>query len=370
LPGSAVSPVAVFGDDNRIALPMSHIALEDKIGLLYESRSRSVCTAFCVADDIVATAGHCLYRTSEERPPRLANFTFRLTGKNVKTTARIAGADKGEAAQNIMAGSLHLSVKPPIDASHDWALVRLARPVCKGARLKLSRRTATELIPLAAKSRVYQVAFHRDFANWRLAYASPCDVRRKFETTSWDTIARDFAEPNQLILHSCDTGGASSGSPLLIDGPSGPEVVGINVGTYVQSKVMMQNGKVVHRFKADTIANTGVSAAAIAPALEAFERAEILVARDRMKELQKLLMARGLYAGPADGIYGPRFRDAIESFERTENRPVTGLATQAVLKRLTALEAEGHPVIAVEGSRLETGSVSASAPDAPQASRR
>ena len=30
-----------------------------------------------------------------------------------------------------------LSVQPPIDAAHDWALVRLSAPVCKGARLPM-----------------------------------------------------------------------------------------------------------------------------------------------------------------------------------------------------------------------------------------
>ncbi len=38
----------------------------------------------------------------------------------------------------------------------------------------------------------------------------------------------------------------------------------INVGTYVRSKVLMQNGDVVHRYKSDTIANTAVASGAFA----------------------------------------------------------------------------------------------------------
>ena len=51
-------------------------------------------------------------------------------------------------------------------------------------------------------------------------------------------------------------------------------MIGINVGTYVQSKVEMQEGEVVRRFKSETVANTGVSAAAFAAKLEAFRRAQ------------------------------------------------------------------------------------------------
>ena len=93
-----------------------------------------------------------------------------------------------------------------------------------------------------------------------------------FDGADWSTIAQDFADPDALILHTCDTGGASSGSPLLLDGADGPEVIGINVGTYVQSKVLMQEGKVTQRLKADTVANTAVAARAFAAKLEAFRR--------------------------------------------------------------------------------------------------
>ena len=41
-------------------------------------------------------------------------------------------------------------------------------------------------------------------------------------------------------------------------------MIGINVGTYVQSKVLMQDGKVTKRLKADTVANTAVAARAFA----------------------------------------------------------------------------------------------------------
>ena len=40
--------VAVFGADNRGALPRKLQALRKSIGLVYNNRARSVCTGFCV----------------------------------------------------------------------------------------------------------------------------------------------------------------------------------------------------------------------------------------------------------------------------------------------------------------------------------
>jgi len=122
----------------------------------------------------------------------------------------------------------------------------------------LSRLEASGL----ARDVEYNVAYHRDLPKWQPMFESGCTVKRNFEDAEWSTISRDFANPAQLLLHTCDTGGASSGSPLLVDGPDGPEVVGINVGTYVQSKVIMLNGEVLHRFKSDDVANTGVNSLA------------------------------------------------------------------------------------------------------------
>src|SRR5689334_18420350 len=76
LAASALQRVAVFGTDDRVALPAKYKDVQQKIGLLFNMRSRTVCTAFCVALDVVATAGHCLHRTLGERAPQLADFWF------------------------------------------------------------------------------------------------------------------------------------------------------------------------------------------------------------------------------------------------------------------------------------------------------
>lgn len=331
---SAVHGIAVFGRDDRGVLPPARRGFSEQIGLLYEPRSRSVCTAFCVAPDIVATAAHCLFRTNGERPLKLDGMWFRLGLRNVRSHTRLSGAGAGGAGQHVMSGSMRLSVRPPIDASRDWALVRLARPVCRAGALRFSRRPAAEAIKLAAQRKLYQIGFHRDFRTWELAL-SRCDADPKLiSRIDGKALARDFTEIDQLLLHTCDTGGASSGSPLFIDGPSGPEVVGMNVGTYVRSKVMMQNRKVLRRYKPDNIANTGVSAVPLGARLAIFSKAAIVRDRERMRELQQLLARSGHSPGPADGVYGPGLKAAIEAYERAQGFAVTGLATEALVKRL------------------------------------
>jgi V8-like Glu-specific endopeptidase len=331
--GQAI-PAAVFGADDRVPLPAGYKDLQEKIGLLFNPRSRMVCTAFCVAPDIVATAGHCLFRIAGERAPRIADFYFARNYDAVRDYARVAGHATGAAAQHVMSGASAFNMKPPIDATRDWALVRLARASCAKGVLPVKPLPTEEIIAAAAAKRTFQVSYHRDFTPWKLAYASPCAVGRGFERADWKTIAQDFADPDALLLHRCDTGGASSGSPILIETPHGPEVIGINVGTYVQSKVEMMDGHVTRRFKAETVANTGVSATQFATKLEAFRTAAILATPALVRELQAALKQQQLYDGPLDGTYGATLRAAIEAYEKAHGMTVTGLATQALLKRL------------------------------------
>jgi protease YdgD len=140
-------------------------------------------------------------------------------------------------------------------------------------------------------------------------------------------------------------------------------VVGINVGTYVQSKVLLRNGSVVHRYQADSVANTGVASAAFLPRLEAFARADMIVSRAEIRELQTLLAERGHYRGARDGAYGPVLRTAIGKFEISEGRPETGLATAVLLQRLIVLRAEQQAAAtAGPAQEIETGNVGAHEP--------
>jgi protease YdgD len=342
-PERPVHKAAVFGTDDRRPLPDKFKDVREKMGLLFNVRGRSVCTAFCVDKDVVATAGHCLLKIAGERSPRIGDFWFLRNYDTIREKSHIAGYENGTAALNVMTGSMRLNVRPPIEATRDWALVRLSRPACAKGVLPVKVLTSDEIVSEAQAGRVFQVSYHRDFTPWKLAYGRGCGVAKSFDGADWNTITQDFASPEMLILHTCDTGGASSGSPMLLETDSGPQVIGINVGTYVQSKVLMQDGKVMKRLKADAVANTGVSSAAFAAKLEAFRQATVLTAAGQVRELQTLLKERHLFAGAVNGLYGEDLRTAIEAYESAEGLPVTGLATLVVLKRLGGGSAEPKP---------------------------
>ncbi|HEU0159621.1 MAG TPA: peptidoglycan-binding domain-containing protein, partial [Hyphomicrobiaceae bacterium] len=109
----------------------------------------------------------------------------------------------------------------------------------------------------------------------------------------------------------------------------------LNVGTYVQSKVLIEDGRVIKRLKEDMVANTAVNSAAFAGKLAIFRHAAILGSPAAIRALQRSLQQRELYAGAIDGTYGASLRAAIAAYESAEGLPVTGLATETLLHRLT-----------------------------------
>jgi protease YdgD len=321
---------AVFGRDDRQPVPERFDAAAQAIGILYNDRTRTVCTAFCVSDNIVATAAHCV----AGRASSTGSFVFSRNHGRGRDTARVEGFANHAAAQNIVSGDFRMRVRPPIDAAYDWALVRMSRDICAKHALQVRVLSLPEIMAEARANRVYQVSYHRDYAQWKAAYSKPCGVARDFDNAEWSAIEPDFLAAERMILHTCDTGGASSGSPLLLDTPQGPAVVGINVGTYVRSKVTMQNGELARSPKSETVANTAVNAGAFASRIEALKSAHVLPSGRPMRELQERLQQQHFYQGKIDGVYGTMLRSAIEAYEEAKALPVTGLATPALLLRL------------------------------------
>jgi protease YdgD len=341
---SPLTPVAVFGTDDRIELaPESHAAA-GSVGLLVDLDRKTVCTAFCIAESTVMTAAHCLYPAGRRAAPRFGAFRFRSSLAASRGEARIAsrahtrsGGD-GRAAAPVATGATRLSLRPPIDAVDDWAVLRLDRNVCPSGGLRLSRRPTEDILALARRGRLYSIGFHRDFENFARAMAPACDAARSFGSAGWDAIARDFRRPDDLVLHTCDTGGSSSGAPLLVDGPDGPEVVGINVGTYLHAAPATPTTgpatAAAARPSTREIANTAIAAHAIAGAAEAFMVGDLLVAGAEIRALKSALAARGLLEWPRDDAPDERLRAAIEAYEAAQGLAVTGLPTRRLLARL------------------------------------
>lgn len=233
---SEIKAAAIFGNDDRTDLPLAKLeALSSKIGVLSVGKS-NFCTAFCVAPDTIATASHCLHGTAEQAGPDLSEVTFNIGGVSLRQrSSSLAGSAHAGFGRTIRAGTRALRTRPPIAAERDWAIARLSRPVCTAGGLPLSSLTREEIEDRSSRNEIYEVGMHRDVSATRLLISAPCAMARKFPQAGEKTIAADFANPGAILFHTCDTGVGSSGGPMLYDGPSGPEVVGINVGTYVIS---------------------------------------------------------------------------------------------------------------------------------------
>ena len=337
---STAQPVAIFGADDRADVPEKYSALEGKIGMLYEQSTQTLCTAFCVAEGIVATAAHCLFQPKNNQLPDLGEVTFRLSYGTTQKTSGIAGRNTPFVKNSIAVGTTAFNNEPPLSAPKDWAVVKLERPICTFGSLKVQPMPVPEIVEKAQDKKVFQVAYHWDYKHWQLAYSQPCRVSRDFDQIKWRFIRQHFLSSDELLLHTCDTGGASSGSPLLLDTStddepgSAPVAVAINVGTYTRTRILLRQGRIVKRLKPDIIANTGVNATAFNRVIEALEKADLIASRGDMVKLQTELQARGFYAGVLDGSLGRSTRAAIVNFENYSSLTPTGLPTQALLRRL------------------------------------
>ncbi len=334
-PPVMTTPVAVFGTDERRPLPAALRPLRHSIGLLSSRPERTLCTAFCVGRQTIATAAHCLFRTANERRPDIATFRFAVAPPAARKTSRVMGATANAANQSVIAGAARLSVTPPIDATGDWALLRLAKPVCSGNSLVVEPITPTRIHRLAARGRLLHVAFRGTLDDWSLSVSEKCSTRTHLADKADRQLKRDFTDTRSLLLHTCDAGPASSGSPLLALAPDRHiKVVAMNVGTYQQTRYLVSGDTVRRRFKPATVANTAISADAFADAILAFMRTEILRAPSDISRLQTALNRRGFKAGAVDGLYGAQTRSALVEFERSIGLPGYGLLTPQALSRL------------------------------------
>ncbi|MEL7544578.1 MAG: peptidoglycan-binding protein [Pseudomonadota bacterium] len=327
----APANAAVFGRDDRQPVPKGLKQLSQQIGRLYNPSIGTNCTAFCVAPNVIATAAHCLFRKPKSGTLRMSDFRFAVGTGAAARQSPIDGAAVKSAGQHIITGTTRLRVRPPIDAGSDWALMRTQDNICAGHELPVHVKSMREIERASDRGDMFQVAYHSDYDDWELAYSHPCKVRAEFPELSARTIRRDFKNVRNLILHQCDTKGASSGSPMLERTPNGPVVVGINVGTYIQSKVLIRNGQVARKFEARPVANTGINAAVFADFIPLLSKADILTSRDDIRAIQRRLQADDHYRGPLDGVYGANTRRSILAFQRAAGLARTGIPTRDLL---------------------------------------
>lgn len=265
---------AQFGTDGRVPVPDRLAAVTKKIGTLETPELGAFCTAFCVSENTIATASHCLHGVpgGAHIDPRRVTFKLGSAGPH-DASALLAGTARDVRTQrrSILAGTTHLDISPPISADRDWAITGLAEPVCRQGGLAILPDPAPAPDQHGEKSRaVYQIAMHRDLPDTNLRLASDCTDQDALTLEQKKTVPHDFARPEAILFHNCDTGGGSSGSPMLIDGDNGPEVIGINVGTYIVTRRIVTSGENSETLLSEPVANTAVLSSEFASAARAF----------------------------------------------------------------------------------------------------
>lgn len=324
---------AVFEQDQRHVLTGANLKLSAYIGTLRMARPGAVqsppmCTAFCVAPDMIATASHCLFGTTDIKGPDLSELVF-ATASRPGDVSPIAGSANGTESQNIVSGTTRLNVTPPIDAANDWAVARLAMPVCHSGGLTLHEGKIGD-------QTLYQIAMHRDLPDTELRKDGPCAVGRNYPESSGELITRDFENPSAILFHRCDTGPGSSGSPMLVDGNGGPEVAAINVGTYVIAHAVVQARADDSANVSVPIANTAVAARQFAAAIAILSGRSIVSTADDVRRLEALLNRRGLLQASPNGHFTLQTARALAAYEMQTGRSPSGLPTREILRALEA----------------------------------
>lgn len=318
---SSSGHAAVFGTDERRPLDAHTAPLAEKIGTLTAMSTGALCTAFCVAPDAIATASHCVFGTSVSAGPRLRDLDFKLgAGTSSERASGLDGARSVSQDQSIISGTQQLAVAPPIGAAQDWAVAKLDTPICSSGGLAIATPAQPAIAVEGARGEIYQVAIHADLPGAQLRLGGPCAVYNEFPTVPRAALARDFKSLDAIVFHTCDTGGGSSGSPLLVDGPSGPEVIAMNVGTYVLARSAPAALKAATNtnksaVQSEAVANTGITLADMRAAIEELtDGGDTLTNSVDILRIKSMLLDAGFFHGAMTRDVTPEMRDAVRRF--------------------------------------------------------
>ena len=335
--GAASGPAgaAIFGADDRKSVPRRLASSAAGIGVLRAQGrgSGNECNAVCVAPQVIATSAHCLYFPARNGSrPNLSAISFR----NAFGASAVAGTASGQAEWNIIAGSTYKSMLKGWTVSNDWALVRLAKPVCQGATLELAVKNKWgDLFDDVLNDQVFVISHNRYGRLLRQQYASPCDGDQftLAQALRWILIDIGSNNPEHLVPHRCDFKRGASGSPLLLEQAGKAVIVGINAAESDSKSLKPRVGNEIAR---QISANFAVSAAAFKDQIELLTAPVLPLSANDTKELQSRLIALGHYVGKADGRYGRGTRQAVLDFEQDHGLTATG---RPALKLLNAAAA-------------------------------
>ena len=321
----AAAPVtaAIFGADNRKPVPKHLAKVAQAVGVLRAPGrgSSNECNAVCLAPRIIATSAHCLYfPVRNGSRPSLQAITFR----NARGRSGLAGAARGEAQWNVIAGATYEAEESSWIVSRDWALARLAAPVCDGVALEMSARNKWgDLFDAVLNDEVFVISNNRYGRGLRQQYAAPCDPGQYTlaQALRWLLINLGSHDPKHLIPHRCDFKRGASGSPLLLEREGKILTVGVNAAESDRKKLQSKLGdEAAYQLSA----NFAVSVAAFQDQIGLLRDETVPLPASKLRALQSELRTLGFYQGNPDGRYGRTTRQALLDFERRFDLLPTG----------------------------------------------
>ncbi|MEM8877885.1 MAG: trypsin-like peptidase domain-containing protein, partial [Pseudomonadota bacterium] len=273
---------AVIGEDDREPIADSKPELARGIGFILETGSAYTCTAFCVADDVIATSAHCiLRRDSKLSPVDLAAIRFHMFDRNTATRDSNGTMPfrSVRAATNLQTGPGHqtttatfhgrFSIKKDSPRHFDdWALAKLETPLCKGRALTTKPVTQTQLRTESNAGNLYMIGYHGGrFEEGRIRSAD-CELGRVKLDRFMRAQRQRFANAPDLLLHRCDMEQGASGSPIFMDTEEGPKVVAMNSGSVSHLIYQLRPGSQRRQLISRYDANTAVLARAFSDGID------------------------------------------------------------------------------------------------------
>jgi tetratricopeptide (TPR) repeat protein len=325
--GSPLTRAGIFGQDDRQAVPARHAALAKSIGQM-ETRVGSAvfqCTVFCLAENVVATAAHCLFEPKLRG--HLAKASIAIGQGSERRVTTIHGRSEEAAQWSIIAGTVAVgSERVAGNSARDWAVVRLAEPACKERALALA--DATDVVPAwrrLLRDGVFILGFHGDKDRRVLRHSGDCLNRAQpLETDiTWWIYTVSEQNAGAILPHRCDAYQGSSGAPVLVVTPEGVRVAGINVAVQRPTRTPSAAAFLANQ----AAANRAVAAWDLAGLVELVGQPPEIVPRESLRAIQTMLAAKGHLGGKPSGVYDHETRQAILSLERAAGMRLTGRPT-------------------------------------------
>jgi hypothetical protein len=189
------------------------------VGELSTNVSEIHCSAVLVAQDVIATASHCLFLETAKRPASPEDLVFRpnMGGLQALPPSRgVAFIAKGE-------GMVRGGNVSNWQVSNDWVLVRISPPVTAVQPIAVAGLTIDGMLDLIRSGDRLVVAGYGNGAYDQLKVNERCKLWPQHELGL-------FPDDTWLQFDCVFRSGDSGGAIILLDGANQPALIGLMTG--------------------------------------------------------------------------------------------------------------------------------------------